>query len=288
METPLQKAIMTEGRGSSWTDSEVKALLVIWAEDKIQQELEGAKRNKVVFENISRKLLESGIRRDWKQCRAKVKNLKTSYKKTKDKNNVSGGPRINCKFFNSLDRILGSRPATHTPVLLESALHHQSQEQEETDPPQIIEAIDTSENMHNSECESIDDGDDEVHISESSQLESSVMSKEEDDVPTTSASKPASHQKGRKRGKMEALEQIMESTMKKFCEYQKESEERYMKWEEERMKSLLEDEKQRREEERRHDVQLFAMLGDLFKQSQTTTAPLNTPSSSYNPNFYQF
>ena len=74
--------------------------------------------------------------------------------------------------------------------------------------------------------------------------------------------------------------------MKKFCEYQKESEERYMKWEEERMKSILEDEKQRREEERCHDLQLFTMLGNLFKQSQT--APLNTQSSSYNPDYYQF
>ena len=67
----------------------------------------------------------------------------------------------------------------------------------------------------------------------------------------------------------------------------KKSKKRYIKWEEERMKSLLEDEKQRREEERRRDLQLFAVLGHLFKQSQMTT-PLNTPLSSYNPNFYQF
>ena len=61
VETPLQKVIMTEGRGYSWTDSEVKALLVIWAKDKIQQKLEGAKRNEVVFKNISSKWLEFGI-----------------------------------------------------------------------------------------------------------------------------------------------------------------------------------------------------------------------------------
>ena len=40
----------------------------------------------------------------------------------------------------------------------------------------------------------------------------------------------------------------MESTMKKFCNKKKESEESYMKWEQERMISLLEDAKQRREE----------------------------------------
>ena len=204
---PLREAVMTEGRGYSWTDAEVKALLVIWAEDKIQQELEGAKRNKVVFENILRKLLESGIKRDWKQCRAKVKNLKTSYKKAKDKNNVSGGPRATCRFFDALDNILGSRPATHTPVLLESATN-QLEEQEEADPPQNIGTV-QSEDMHDGECESIDDNDDDVSIS--GPLESTVVSKESDDVPTTSTSKPASHQKCRKRGKIEALEQVMES-----------------------------------------------------------------------------
>ena len=82
---PLQKAVMTEGRDYFWTDAEVKALLIAWAEDKIQQELEGAKRNKVVFESISRKLLESGIRRNWKQCRAKVKNLRRPIRKQRIK-----------------------------------------------------------------------------------------------------------------------------------------------------------------------------------------------------------
>ena len=75
------KVDMAEGRSASWSDSEVKALLALWAEDTIQHELEIAKRNKAIFDEISRKLLESDTRRDWKQCRAKIKNLKTLYKK---------------------------------------------------------------------------------------------------------------------------------------------------------------------------------------------------------------
>ena len=50
------------GKAHLRTDSDVEALLVI--EDKIQQELEGTKRNKLVFGNISRKLMESGTRTD--------------------------------------------------------------------------------------------------------------------------------------------------------------------------------------------------------------------------------
>ena len=75
------KVDMAEGRSASWSNSEVKALLAIWAEDTFQQELEIAKRNKAIFDEISRQLLESDIRRDWKQCRAKIKNLKTLYRK---------------------------------------------------------------------------------------------------------------------------------------------------------------------------------------------------------------
>jgi phosphoribosylaminoimidazole carboxylase/phosphoribosylaminoimidazole-succinocarboxamide synthase len=63
-------------RGTTWTDKEVKALLAIWGDSKIQEELDGAVRNQVVFKCIAQNLSAQGIQRDWKQCRAKVKNLK--------------------------------------------------------------------------------------------------------------------------------------------------------------------------------------------------------------------
>ena len=36
-------------RGGSWSDEEVKAVIAIWGEDKVQQEVDGAIRNKTVF-----------------------------------------------------------------------------------------------------------------------------------------------------------------------------------------------------------------------------------------------
>ena len=63
-------------RGTTWEDKEIMALLAIWGNSKIQEELDGAVRNKVVFEHISKKLQEQGYERDWKQCRAKVKKFK--------------------------------------------------------------------------------------------------------------------------------------------------------------------------------------------------------------------
>ena len=65
-------------RGSTWSDSEVAALITIWGEADIQEQLDGATRNKSIYLRISKKLAESGhgFTRDWQQCKAKIKNLR--------------------------------------------------------------------------------------------------------------------------------------------------------------------------------------------------------------------
>ena len=70
----------TTSHGFSWSNEEVKALIAIWGEDKVQDELDGAVRNKVVFATISRKMKYLGYDRDWQQCRVKIKNLKKNYR----------------------------------------------------------------------------------------------------------------------------------------------------------------------------------------------------------------
>lgn len=105
---------------ASWTDTEVKALLAIWGEGKIQEQLDGAARNKAVYEKIAKQLQEQGYTRDWKQCRSKVKNLKTQYREVKDHNNKTGNGRKMCKFYSELDSILGHRPASLPVTLLDS------------------------------------------------------------------------------------------------------------------------------------------------------------------------
>ena len=60
-------------RGTTWTDREVKALLSIWGDTKIQGELDGAVRNQVAYKHIAQQLKDQqGINRNWKQCRAKI------------------------------------------------------------------------------------------------------------------------------------------------------------------------------------------------------------------------
>ena len=128
-------------RGSTWSDSEVAALITISGEADIQEQLDGATRNKNIYLRISKKMTESGFTRDWQQCKAKIKNLKFDYKKIKDHNGVTGNGRKTCKFFDKLDAILGHRPASAPSVLMDAGssslptaeLHSQSQDDPEED-----------------------------------------------------------------------------------------------------------------------------------------------------------
>ena len=110
----------TTSRCSLWTDREVKALIAIWGEGNVQEELDGAVRNKVVFVNIANKMKEQGYNRNWQQCRTKIKNLKKEYRVTKDHNGQTGRGRKTCRFFKELDSILGHRPASVPAALLDT------------------------------------------------------------------------------------------------------------------------------------------------------------------------
>ncbi|XP_072605046.1 bifunctional phosphoribosylaminoimidazole carboxylase/phosphoribosylaminoimidazole succinocarboxamide synthetase isoform X5 [Vulpes vulpes] len=96
--------IANEG-GKHWTVPEVRALIGIWSDINIQQQLEGTVRNKRIFEQIAAKLQKSGIERDWKQCRTKYKNLKHEYKTVRMAQDQ--GITKSMKFFTELDAILG-------------------------------------------------------------------------------------------------------------------------------------------------------------------------------------
>ena len=71
-------SIVSGNRGACWSDLEMRALIAIWEESDIQVKLDGAVRNKVVYEQISRKRREQGYNRDTDQCRYKVKIVKNN------------------------------------------------------------------------------------------------------------------------------------------------------------------------------------------------------------------
>ncbi|XP_030047277.1 bifunctional phosphoribosylaminoimidazole carboxylase/phosphoribosylaminoimidazole succinocarboxamide synthetase isoform X2 [Microcaecilia unicolor] len=100
------------GAGKHWSDHEVRALIHIWSDETIQKQLEGATRNKEIFEEIANRLMEFGIDRDWKQCRTKYKNLKYEYHALQKENSQLSNPRRFMKFYEDVDCILRRQPPT--------------------------------------------------------------------------------------------------------------------------------------------------------------------------------
>lgn len=98
------------GVGKHWCDNEVRALINIWSDEEIQQTLEGATRNKEIFEEIARRLMKVGIDRDWKQCRTKYKNLKYEYRALQKDSSQLGSARRRMRFYDEINCILRSQP----------------------------------------------------------------------------------------------------------------------------------------------------------------------------------
>ena len=56
----------------TWTDSEVFRLLEIWGEDNTQEQLEGSKRNKHVYDRMAEELRVYGVEKTGEQVCGKV------------------------------------------------------------------------------------------------------------------------------------------------------------------------------------------------------------------------
>ena len=105
---------------SHWTESETKALISIWGSEEVQEKLDGVVRNRNIYETISWELSKAGINRSWKQCHDQIKNLLVKYRKTKDNNRQTGNNRHNCPYYNEIDAVMGTRPVSTPPVVLQS------------------------------------------------------------------------------------------------------------------------------------------------------------------------
>lgn len=77
MRNPRGVSTMAAG----WTTEETKALIGVWGEANVQDQLDNVKRNRDIYERIASQLAEQGYIKSWKQCRVKVKNLTQRYRK---------------------------------------------------------------------------------------------------------------------------------------------------------------------------------------------------------------
>lgn len=93
-----------------WSIDEVKTFLCLVADDRIQRELDGATRNEKIYQEVSKLLAAHGYQRTFRQCREKLKKLKSDYRFI---NGRSDSYRKNWKWFIQMDAMYGHRPASH-------------------------------------------------------------------------------------------------------------------------------------------------------------------------------
>ena len=126
-----------------WRDNECCKLIALWGEENVQAQLEGCRRNKHTYENISKEMSDAGYSKSVVQCRDKVKKLNQEYKNVKHKNNPNGTGRTDWKFYDKVNEILGNKPATKPPVLIDTS--SEIKEDDDNDPVGLSEAdIDNS------------------------------------------------------------------------------------------------------------------------------------------------
>ncbi|XP_053869758.1 zinc finger and SCAN domain-containing protein 20-like [Malaclemys terrapin pileata] len=101
-------------RAPAWSNGELLDLISVWGEEAVQSQLRSSRRNYDTFGKVSKVMMERGHDLDTLQCRIKVKELRSAYRKARDANGRSDAPPATCQFYKELDAILGVNP-TSTP-----------------------------------------------------------------------------------------------------------------------------------------------------------------------------
>jgi len=295
---------------AAWTDNEVGLLISLWGDSTIQAELEGCKKNRDVYERIAKKMREAGFDRTGVQCRDKIKKLKGDYRKVKDHNNQTGNNRKTFRFYDAMNAIMGDKPTTTPPVMIDTSLESSFQSQSETDGHEADESNregDSNEELQmekkGKEAEKKGESTDTADTATGPELAYDEKLDEKDKKAggkEVKAEKPPSQKRKKKE---ESKKDKVERMLDKFCETigksQQESDRLFISLEEKRIKldhDLMEMERQRQREEserlemrRREDrefqLKLFSMMCQGQGMQRSTGAmPYGMPSySSYPP-----
>lgn len=102
---------------NKWSEAQTSVLVNEWKE-RID-ELESA-RTTETWHKIVRAVCDVGTPRTAKQCKDKIRNLKSAYKAAKTNNNKTGRPRQTSPYYDSFDEVLGTRAVVTMPGVLQS------------------------------------------------------------------------------------------------------------------------------------------------------------------------
>ena len=108
---------------SGWTDSETRALLGVWSEERIQHQLNKVNKKKPIYDAIATKLSEMGYMKTGEQCKTKINDLLAKYRKVKNSNRTSdNGADKSFPFFEKMDAVLVTRATSEPRILVDSGL----------------------------------------------------------------------------------------------------------------------------------------------------------------------
>ena len=165
--------------------------------------------------------------------------MRFEYKQIRDAISRSGRGRTDWKFYDVMDEVLGTMPAT--------------------EPPVVVESVRSTGEFQGTELEAtcdLDGGElEEVHTQCSYSSSQQTSSSETPDNYRTSTPVPKPSTKGKKRAISEDTFDRMEHLVDKIITFQEESENNYLKLEE----KILEMEEKRRKESQEMFMHLMAM-----------------------------
>ena len=195
-----------------------------------------------------------------------MKKPKTDYRKVKDKNGKTGRGRSICKYFDALDAILGHRPATKPPLLLDTAAEEMI----------VASTIITTDAGESEEESPVDDGSSSTTTTTTTEGDDKLSSQTNQKLSTGIRERPTKKTK-------EKIESVMKNVVKDVVEAQQRSDEMFLKMEEKRMQYEADQKKQERE----FQLQMMSMIyGRRSHHSPPAAGNVYSPqanSSSYDP-----
>ena len=216
-----------------------------------------------------------------------VKKLRQEYKKIKDKRNLTGRGRTEWKFFSKLDEILGARPATRPPVLLDTLNSQPIPSDQDSDETDVEGFQESNVHDHNSVADDTSDnqsgsGSNTISMSSTPRSRHSSSSAKEDSDDISPTDKVGIKGKKGKRSKGEVLEDAMTKVMKTMTDGLRNSDKMFMELEEKRLKF----EEQQRREEREFQLRMIQVLqsgmgGNGMYPPQYHTSHPTSPSNLY-------
>ncbi|KAM7172793.1 uncharacterized protein RBU57_003621 [Macrochelys suwanniensis] len=92
-------------------------------------------------------MIERGHDRDAMQCRIKVKELRSAYRKAREANSRSGAPPKTCRFYKELDAILGGDPTTVPSTTMDTGKRDEEEGVEENRSEGAVAGGDTPDSL---------------------------------------------------------------------------------------------------------------------------------------------